>query len=391
MQPRIEHYRGREPSYIKHIFLNRYLEAAAFKLLQPRRGTPVFNFVDAFAGPWRVSDSEDFSDASFSQALATLETVRRQLTRMGRPGLRVRYRFCERDPDAFVKLRRFAAERPEFDIQVFKGSFEDNIDRIAAACRDGFTFTFIDPTGWNMESEKVFAFLKRLNGEFLFNFMSEGINRHAGWDGVSESFGRFLADPDWEREFRKLSDDWSNEGKVLHLLKTKMKRASIATYLPEMAILRPRDNRVKMRLLLGTHHVRGVEVFRTVQKNVETTAVSTRQDVKAEKSGQPFLFPSNQLAEFEAARDGVGCPVHRTRASNLLLGIVAKSPGIGFERLSGAVMEEVPVRATDLNRIAMELHKTGKIGFELPVRKRMPIPETRIWPAAPDQPDLRIG
>ena len=391
MQPQIEHYRGREPSYIKHIFLKKYLEAAAFKLLQSKRGTPVFNFVDAFAGPWRVSDSDDFSDASFSQALITLETVRQQLTKKGRAGLRVRYRFCERDPDSFVRLRQFAAERQEFDIQVFQGSFEDNIDRIAAACRGGFTFTFIDPTGWNIESEKVFSFLKDLDGEFLFNFMAEAINRHAGWPGVSRSFGRFLAEPDWERGFRKLPDDWPNEKKVLHLLKTKMKRASIATYLPEMEILRPRDNWVKMRLLLGTHHVQGVKVFRTVQKNVVTTAVSTRQDVEAERSGQPSLFPSNQLAEFEAARDGVGCPVHRARASELLLGIVADSPGIGFDRLSGAVMEEVPVRATDLNQIAMEIRKTGKIGFELPARKRMPTPETRIWPAAPDQPDLNIG
>lgn len=49
MPPEIERYRGREQSYIKHLFLNKYLEAAAFKLLQSRSRT--FNFVDAFAGP----------------------------------------------------------------------------------------------------------------------------------------------------------------------------------------------------------------------------------------------------------------------------------------------------------------------------------------------------
>ena len=381
MQPQIERYRGREQSYIKHIFLKKYLETAAFKLLQPRRGTPVFNFVDAFAGPWRVSDSDDFSDASFSQALATLETVRRQLTKMGRAGLRVRYRFCERDSDSFVKLRRFAAERQEFDIQVFQGSFEDNIDEIAIACRNGFTFTFIDPTGWNVESEKVFSFLKALDGEFLFNFMAEEINRHAGWDGVSKSFGRFLADPDWEREFQKLPDDWSNEKKVLHLLKTKMKRAETATYLPEMAILRPHDSRVKMRLLLGTHHFLGVEVFRTVQKNVETTAVSTRQDVAVERSGQPILFPNNQLAEIEAQRDGVGCPVHVNSAADRLRSIVADRPGIEFRQLAAAVMEHVPVRTTDLNGIAMKFRKTGQLRFNLPPKKRTPTPTTPIWPA----------
>lgn len=300
---------------------------------------------------------------------------------MGRAGLKVRYRFCERNPDSAAELGRFAAERQEFDIQVFQGAFEGNIDRIAAACHDGFTFTFIDPTGWDIESEKVFAFLRRLNGEFLFNFMAEEINRHATWDGVSKSFGRFLADPDWEREFRKLPDDWSNERKVLHLLRTKMKRADIAAYLPGMAILRPRDSRVKMRLLLGTHHALGVEVFRTVQKNVERTAVSTRQDVAVERSGQPFLFPNHQIAEIEAQRDGVGCPGNVNSAADQLLSIVTDRPGIKFTQLAAEVMEQVPVRTTDLKGIAKEFRKTGQLKFSLPPRKRTPTPTTPIWPA----------
>ena len=381
MLPGIERYRGREQSYIKHFFLNKYLEAAAFKLLQPRRGSPVFNFVDAFAGPWQVSDDDKFSDASFSQAIETLETVRQTLTRMGRDGLRVRYRFCERNPDSAAELRRFATQRREFDVQVFQGSFEDNIDGIAGACRKGFTFTFIDPTGWNIRSEKVFSFLKDLNGEFLFNFMAEEINRHAGWEGVSESVGRFLADPAWKQEFVGLPGDWSNERKVLYLLKRKIKEAGIATYLPEMDILRPRDHRVKMRLLLGTHHVLGVEVFRTVQKNVETEAVSTRQSIVVEKSGQPFLFPNNQLVEIEADRDGVGCPAHIERATEMLRCIVSQTPGIEFEKLTGMVMELVPVRTTHLKKIAVALRKAGQLGFDLPPRKRTPLPATRIFPA----------
>ncbi len=91
MPPRIENYQGREQSFIKHLFLNKYLESAAYKLFQGR--SPVFNFVDAFAGPWRVSDTDKYSDASFSQAIETLDAVRRSLLDMGRPGLKVRFRF----------------------------------------------------------------------------------------------------------------------------------------------------------------------------------------------------------------------------------------------------------------------------------------------------------
>jgi three-Cys-motif partner protein len=203
MAPRIEDYQGREQSFIKHLFLNKYLEAAAYKLFQGR--SPVFNFVDAFAGPWRVSDTNMYSDASFSQAIETLETVRSSLIGMGRTGLKVRFRFCERNPTSVAKLKEFATQKPEFDIQVFSGAFEENLDSIRSACRDGFTFTFIDPTGWNVESSKVFDFLRTLNGEFLFNFMAEEVNRHAGWDGVAESVGRFLADPAWKASFEAMT------------------------------------------------------------------------------------------------------------------------------------------------------------------------------------------
>ena len=377
--PQIERYRGREQSYVKHLFLSKYLEEAAFKLLQARSRT--FNFVDAFAGPWRVSDEDKFSDSSFSQAVGTLESVRRALADRGRTGLRLRYRFCERNPASAAKLRRFADERQEFDIRVFQGSFEDNIDAISADCRHGFTFTFIDPTGWNIESETVFEFLRNLNGEFLFNFMAEEVNRHAGWQGVAASFGRFLADPAWSEKFHALPDDWSNETKILVLLKQQMKEAGTATYLPDMTILKPLESRTKMRLVLGTHNVQGVEVFRTIQQKVEKEAVSARHRVAVERSGQPFLFPSNQLAEFEAERDGVGCRAYLDRAADRLRSIVADRPGTEFEPLAGEVMEEVPVRTTDLNTIAMNLRRSGKLRFDLPPRKRTPTPTTPIRPA----------
>ena len=70
----VEQYRGREQSFIKHEFLTQYLQAAAFKTLQGRSRT--FNFVDAFAGPWEVSDTGDLSDTSFAQALNTVQLRR---------------------------------------------------------------------------------------------------------------------------------------------------------------------------------------------------------------------------------------------------------------------------------------------------------------------------
>lgn len=381
MPPRIENYHGREQSFIKHLFLNKYLESAAYKLFQGR--SPVFNFVDAFAGPWRVSDTNMYSDASFSQAIETLETVRKSLLEMGRPGLKVRFRFCERNPASVAKLQQFAAQKPEFDIKVFSGPFEDNLDGIRGACRDGFTFTFIDPTGWNVESGKVFDFLRTLNGEFLFNFMAEEVNRHAGWDGVAESVGRFLADPAWKAAFEALPEA-SNETKILQLLKAKMKEARVATYLTDMAIRKPREDRIKMRLILGTHSGFGVEVFRTVQEKVEKEAVRTRHAIQTEESGQSQLFPEDQIIAFEADRDGVGCSAHVSWASELLRLTVSQRPGVAFSTLASEVMEQVPVRTTHLNKIVAANRQDGLLHFDLPSGKRTPSPETKLWPSEPN-------
>ncbi|SET90765.1 three-Cys-motif partner protein TcmP [Paracoccus homiensis] len=380
MPPRIENYQGREQSFIKHLFLNKYLESAAYKLFQGR--SPIFNFVDAFAGPWRVSDTNMYSDASFSQAIETLETVRRSLLDMGRSGLKVRFRFCERNPASVAKLQEFAADKPEFDIRVFSDAFEDNLDDIRSACQSGFTFTFIDPTGWNVESAKVFHFLRSLNGEFLFNFMAEEVNRHAGWDGVSASVGRFLADPVWKDAFEAMPEDSSNEAKILQLLKAKMREARAATYLTDMAIRKPREDRIKMRLILGTHSGVGVEVFRTIQEKVEKEAVRTRHTIETVESGQSQLFPEDQIIAFETDRDGVGCSGHIGRATELLLRTVSQRPGIAFGPLASEVMEQVPVRRTHLNKIAVEQRNEGRLSFSFSGTKKTPKSTTRLWPPA---------
>lgn len=383
MPPRIENYQGREQSFVKHLFLNKYLEAAAYKLFQGRSRT--FNFVDAFAGPWRLEDTAEYSDASFAQAIETLETVRRKLIEIGKPNLRIRFRFCERNPEAAAELQQFAEQKTEFDIEVFSGSFEDNFSRVRNACSDGFTFTFIDPTGWNIESSKVFEFLRRLNGEFLFNFMAEEVNRHGGWDGVAESVGRFLADPAWREAFEKLPDG-PNETKILHLLKAKMKEAKVATYLTDMAIQKPREDRVKMRLILGTHNGYGVEVFRNVQEKVEKEAIRTRHAIRTKESGQAQLFPEDQIIAFETKRDGVGCLKHLDRANELLLRNVAQQPGIRYGTLASELMEQVPVRKPHLNKLAADRRKDGQLMFDLLDGKRTPTQATRLWPpAAPDE------
>ena len=376
MPKELDRYLGREQSYIKHLFLTQYLQAAAYKTLQGHSLT--FNFVDAFAGPWRVSDEENYSDASFDQSLRTLEAVRANLGRSGIAGLKIRFCFCERRAQAVAKLRSYAEQKGRFEFHVFHGSFEDHLDNIAAACRDGFTFTFIDPTGWNIRSEPVLEFLRDQKGEFLLNFMAEHVNRHAEYPRVAASFGRFLADPDWEADFNTLPSHWGNERRVMYLLKEKMKATGAATYLPDVPIKKPREDRVKMRLVLGTHSAKGLEVFRDVQEKVERAENRTRHQIRGSIGQQDSLFSDDEVAAMQQDVAGIGCPRFQREAETRVKEFLASRPFATFSAVATDVLEAIPIRLTQFKNLVNAMKKQGFIAFELPPLKRVPQPDTRV-------------
>lgn len=374
MAGKLDQYPGREQSFIKHNFLTRYLQTAAYKTLQGR--SPTFNFVDAFAGPWSVT-ADNYSDASFDQALRKLEAVRTDLGKGGVAGLKIRFCFCERRPEAVTLLRNYAKERSSFDIHVFPGLFEDNLDGIAKACSDGFTFTFIDPTGWNIRSEPVFEFLKATRGEFLLNFMSEHVNRHAGWDRVSTSFGRFLADPDWRDEFATLPGHLSNEERVLRLLKRKMKNCGAATFMPDIPILKPREERIKMRLILGTHSRKGLEVFRDVHEKVELTEIQTRNTISEEESKQPGLWSSVEESESRQRATGVGSLAQKNASRHVIMDALTSGPA-RFDDLSAQVMEAKAMRITHTKDLLNAMRQENLVTFDLLGKAKKPQLDTVI-------------
>lgn len=376
MSADLDLYRDREHSYIKHQFLTQYLQAAAYKTLQGV--SPIFNFVDAFAGPWSVSDSAKYSDASFDQAINTLEAVRADLGRSGVAGLRIRFCFCERRADAVLKLREYAQQKKQFEIHIFEGAFEDNLDAIARAIPNGFTFTFIDPTGWDIRSKSVFQFLRDRRGEFLLNFMADHINRHTEYSKVEASFGRFLADPDWAGEFAALPESWSNEQCVLHLLKSKMQANGVATYLPDFSIMVPRKERVKMRLILGTHSPKGLEVFRDVQSKVERQEIEMRTNLRDGENPQVSLFTVADIVAMQQESKGVGCKRYQQMAEDRIKTLLENKPFAFFGPLALDVIEAIPMRLTQVRALVGDLKKRNVVTFELPLGKRVPQELTEV-------------
>lgn len=376
MAAQLEQYAGREQSFIKHVFLTEYLRSAAYKTFQARSGT--FNFVDAFAGPWRVSDNREYSDASFHQALNTLEAVRSDLSGRGTRELRIRFCFCERRKGSYDRLLEYAEQQSRFEIHLFRGLFEDHLNEIGAICKDGFTFTFIDPQGWNIRSEPILRFLRAQNGEFLLNFMAEPVNRHAEYSAVAESFGRFLADPNWDADFRNLPNEWSNERRVLHLLKNKIRASRAATYLPDFPILAPLRQRIKMRLLLGTHSARGLEVFRDVQGKVERRQMETRTELRSQDTNQISFFTSEEIAALQQMNWGVGSTEYQREATERIITMLQNRERMSFREISIDVLEHVPMRLTQIKGLIKELMNQDLVSFELPSHKRVPEPDTQI-------------
>ena len=370
-----ETYRGREQSYVKHLFLTRYLKEAAFKIFQGR--SRAFNFVDAFAGPWNVADESDYSDTSFDPALRTLDEVRSHLRSIGRGDFHIRFCLCEKRRDAARKLRQYAKAKSNFEIHVFHGMFENHLTEITAACADGFTFTFIDPTGWDIDSSPILDFLRDRNGEFMLNFMAEHVNRHAGYDSVQASFGRFLASNEWRQNYDQLPDEWNNEQKILYLLRRKIKSTQAATYVPHFQILKPGQERVKMRLLLGTHSREGLRLFREIHGKVEREETKLHEKMNENSLGI-HLFPIEELAKFKQGNSGIGSASFEEEAKVRTLSYLSKRGEATFQFLATSILDEIPMRMTQVNKLFSKMRRSGAVEFELPSNRQVPKPDTVI-------------
>ena len=111
-------YAGREQAYVKHIFLESYLESLVFKTAS------VFNhivYVDGFAGPWQ-SASERFEDTSFGIALSALRKAKDAWKKQGRT-VEMTALLVERDPQAYARLATIPAKYPDIAIKTYPTDF----------------------------------------------------------------------------------------------------------------------------------------------------------------------------------------------------------------------------------------------------------------------------
>lgn len=374
MNPKPEHYAGREQTYIKHLFLSEYLRPAAFKIMRGR--DQILNFVDGFAGPWKTQDGADYEDTSFSQSIEVLRSVRDDLRKDGISKAEVRFFFCEKKKASFAKLQEFAVMQEGVEIHLFQGRFEDNLDAISAEINGGFTFTFIDPTGFKIGSKPICDFLRKHRSEFLLNFMADHINRFTEFEDVENAFAELLADGEWRQRYDKLPSNMSSEQRILTLLKEYFRDLVHAKYVPDFAVMKPAHERLQMRLVLGTGSAEGLKLFRDTHKRVELRERQVRNEIKM--GNQVSLFSLDYLAESEQAAYGFGCEAQRRIASDEILSVLRTDGPIEFNDIWPRILEVALVTQSDVKDILTGLKKSGAIKFELPPKKNKVQPDTSI-------------
>jgi three-Cys-motif partner protein len=174
----LEDYVGREQSYVKHVFLERYLEALVHKTAS---AYPRIVYVDGFAGPWQ-SANEKFEDTSFGIALGALSRAKESWKKNGRD-VRMSAFLVERDPGAYARLAGVPARYPDIAIKTYGADFLEVLPTILKDIPgQAFAFFLIDPKGWRIPLQTLKPLLARPHSEVIFNFMFDFINRAANID-----------------------------------------------------------------------------------------------------------------------------------------------------------------------------------------------------------------
>jgi three-Cys-motif partner protein len=381
-------YAGREQSYVKHVFLENYLEALVHKTASTY---PHIVYVDGFAGPWQ-SANERFEDTSFGIALNALRQAKESWKQMGR-NVRMSAHLVERDANAYARLAEVSKRFPDVSVSTYLGEFVGLIPTILKVIpSDALAFFFIDPKGWRIPLQQLAPLLSRANSEVIFNFMFDFINRAVNIADANIVVGLNELIPHGDLRSKITEAETQGGGNLTpEARKTVLVGAfteSLAKlgnyrFVAETTILRPLKDRPLYCLCYATRHPSGIEVFRDCQIKALQEQSATRAAVKlqhaAKTSGQTEMFESlhdmgpDELNAFLASE--------RQQAERSLLELTPQKPAaIRYETLWPEVLARHVIRRPQVNELAVKLRKAQALEFpDWEKGKRVPQPSYRTW------------
>ncbi|MDO9474533.1 MAG: three-Cys-motif partner protein TcmP [Caulobacter sp.] len=379
----ISRYAGREQAYIKHYFLENYLE----KLIHKTAGRfDHIAYVDGFSGPWQNSD-ENFEDTSFGIALRALRTAKASWKTLGRD-VRMSAYLVEKSASAHAKLAAIAARFPDISIVTYNGDFVATSPRLLADIpADAFAFLFIDPKGWRMRTQSISGLLRRPNSEVVFNFMFDFINRAASMADPEEGLNELMPYGSWKAglgaiDRRAPTASAQRKAVLVAAFSETLRRIGDYDYVAETPVMRPLVDRTLYSLIYATRKAAGIEVFRDCQIKTLQEQASVRGMAKVaqtqSRSGQGEMFASAG----DMASDGIEeyLASEREAAKQALLASVPVQPeAVIYGEVWPQILSKHAVRKVDLNALAGSLRKSGGIVFpDWVPKKRVPDDEYRM-------------
>ena len=106
--------------------------------------------------------------------------------------------------------------------------------------------------------------------------------------------------------------------------------------------------------------------------------MEVRFNLREGDSPQISLFSAADMAAIQQEHKGVGCKMNRERAEGVIVEFLRGRAHALPDPMFNIVMQDVPIRRTQLNKLVMDMRSRGVVQFELPARKRVPQPATRI-------------
>ena len=370
-------YVGREQTLVKHFILRKYLERFAH-IIGFHWNT--ITYVDCFSGPWKAQ-AEDLKDTSFSIALKELRKARTTHEERGK-SIRLRCMFLEKDPAAYAKLKQFADEVSDVELQTRKGEFglciSEVVDFVKGGGPSSFPFIFIDPTGWSgFEMQRIAPLLQVQPGEVLINFMTDHIRRFIDHpeQATREQFAALFGADKVKARIQDLSDPRDREDALFGAYAENVQKTGSFTHTCAAIVLYPDIDRSYFHLIYATRNRRGVEVFKGAEKRamavMEQTRAHVKQRKRVEKSRQPEMFSSEYLPHSR--------PIDELRrrylelAQQRVLEVLRTAGRVSYERAWDLALAHPLVWDADLKEWIVDWKAEGLLTIEgMRSRQRVP-------------------
>lgn len=377
----VDNYFGREPAYIKHLFLQNYLGRLLHKTASKYSD---ITYVDGFSGPWQ-SENDNYEDTSFWIALQSLRQAKASWKKLGRE-IRVSAHLVEKDLGAYKRLSEISEKFPDIDVITYHGDFLDYSDTIALKLPpQTFSFLFIDPKGWKIPLQRLKKLISRPNSEVVFNFMFDFVNRAAAISDkeIIASLNALIVAGDWRAKLGLVDsslpqNDISKirEKILMEAFQDSLKLFGDYKYSAALQVQKRVSDRTLYFLTYTTRNPAGIEVFRDCQIGAAKKQSIVRQQTKAKeqdkKTGQISLFGEDE--EFDTERSLEQQFISQIdEAIASFMELLKENKTMKYGDIWPLILEKYVIKKSTLSREVNRLRKEGLISINpWPERKRTP-------------------